>query len=108
MLTNLHHNNDDDDKPRSKRSKTNDTNTNTNTKASRQAKVVPELIYQMEQLDLQIIKLSSYVTHKSEYSKLIRRTVSRDFKINTNKKRKANDDNDNDNDNDENHNTMNR
>ena len=55
----------------------------------------------MEQLDLQIIKLSQYVINKHDYSKLIRRTNSRDFKINANiatKKRKASNDDDDEND----------
>lgn len=93
LITTIHNN---DDEPKKKKSKKDDNNNNHNNdkKTTRQAKVVPELIYQMEQLDLQIIKLSQVVINKLDYSKLIRRTSSRDFKIDVKiatKKRKAND-----------------
>ena len=52
-------------------------------KINRQAKVVPDLIFNMEQLDVQLIKLSSIVrlVDKKSVTKLIKRTAARDFKI---------------------------
>ena len=115
LLTTLHSNNNDEE-PKKKKSKKDDNNNgnsnNGDKKTTRQAKVVPELIYQMEQLDLQIIKLSQYVVNKHDYSKLIRRTNSRDFQINTriatSKKRKAHQGDDDDDDDDNNNNENDR
>jgi hypothetical protein len=52
-------------------------------KINRQAKVVPELIFNMEQLDVQLIKLSAVVriVDKNSITRLIKRTAARDFRI---------------------------
>ncbi len=48
---------------------------------SKHAKLVPELIYQIEQWDLQLIKLAGVVKDPSEVRRFIKRTDARDFKI---------------------------
>ena len=52
-------------------------------KINRQAKVVPELIYNMEQLDVQLISLSRCVRDKLSVTRLIKPSTARDFRINT-------------------------
>ena len=50
--------------------------------SSKLSKLIPPLVFQMEQLDLQLIKLSAAVaTEKAFISKLIKRSQIRDFKI---------------------------
>lgn len=45
-------------------------------------KVIPSLIYEMEQFDLQLIKLVSVVTvDKAQISKLVKRSQVRDFRL---------------------------
>ena len=51
------------------------------TSVAKQAKCVPALIFQMEQLDLQFIKLAVIVTKKSIVSQFILRTSARDFQV---------------------------
>lgn len=52
--------------------------------AGRVGTVVPDLIYQMEQLDLQLLKLTKTVKDVTGVSELIHRTEARDFDINVN------------------------
>ena len=51
------------------------------TSVAKQAKCVPALIFQMEQLDLQLIKLAAIVTDKTVVSKFILKTTARDFQV---------------------------
>jgi hypothetical protein len=50
-------------------------------KLSRQAKCVPRLMFEMEKLELQLIKLSALVTEKAVVSKYLQKSRPRDFRI---------------------------
>lgn len=52
-------------------------------RSTKHAKIIPDLIYQMEQLDLQLIKLSNLCKDVASggFAKMLRRNQMRDFKV---------------------------
>jgi hypothetical protein len=54
---------------------------NTVQKIKKQGKVVPELIYHMEQLDVELISLSKTVLDRSTVTKFIKPSAARDFRF---------------------------
>jgi hypothetical protein len=54
---------------------------NTIQKIKKQGKVVPELIFHMEQLDVELISLSKTVLDRSTVTKFIKPSAARDFRI---------------------------
>ena len=75
-----------DKKSKGKKSKDGDgeVKVTVNTRLKKQSKVVPELIYQMEQLDVHFIQLAKQCKDARGFQRLLRRTQMRDFKYEEN------------------------